>query len=338
MKRQRGWTGWGGALTVVLVAPAGALAIASVVLATTVAAATGQGSTVAAGGGDPPAAAVAGIPAPYPAALTAAAARFAVPWSVLAGIYRVECDFGASALAGCPRGTENSAGAQGPGQFLAPTWRRSLPPHALIGPGPPAPAGAGMATDGDGDGVADAWDPFDAVASTARMLASDGAATDLRAAIFSYNHDPSYVAEVLALAAGYQEAGAPATGGAPASAAVASVVAFATSQLGRPYLWGGASPGGWDCSGLVEVALDGVGIHLEHNAAAQYAATASTAVPLGALRPGDLVFYGASPATIHHVGIAIDSRRMIDAPDTGSVVRVDPVAAADLLAATRPLP
>lgn len=320
-----------------MVAPVGALAIASVVLATTVAAAAGQGPMAAASTGPSPVGAVAGIPAPYPAAFAAAAARFAVPWGVLAGIYKVECDFGTSVLMGCPRGTENSAGAEGPGQFLAPTWRRSLPPRALIQPGPPAPAGGGEATDGDGDGVADAWDPFDAVASTARMLASDGAATDLPRAIFSYNHDPSYVAEVLSLAAGYERAAATAAGGLPAGPAVASVVAFATSQLGRPYLWGGAGPGGWDCSGLVEAALAGVGVHLVHNAAAQYAATASTAVPLGALRAGDLVFFGASPATIHHVGIAIDSRRMIDAPDTGSVVRVDPVAAADLLAATRPL-
>ncbi len=281
---------------------------------------------------------VADIPPTYLEAFDRAAATYGVPWSVLAGIYRVECDFGRSRLPGCLPGTRNSAGAEGPGQFLPGTWRRGLAMGVIIPPGPPAPRGDGYAADGDGDGIADAWDPFDAVASTARMLADNGAPQNLSGAVFSYNHDPQYVAQVLALAAGYDRARAavqPAT--TTRAASVAPVLAFATAQLGRPYQWGGAGPATWDCSGLVQAAYATVGLRLTHDAAAQYTATDAHVVPVSRLAPGDLVFYGTSPATIHHVGIAVDATHMIDAPFTGAVVRVDPVAAGDLFAATRPL-
>ncbi len=291
---------------------------------------------------------VRGIPAAYMAAFRSAQARYGVPWDVLAGIYEVECDFGQSPLAGCRPGTANPFGAQGPGQFLPPTWRRGLPPSALIAPGPPAPPGDGFATDGDDDGVADVWDPADAVASTARMLAADGAPGDLAGAVFAYDHSPTYVATVLALASAYADGvpgpatvgAVPAAGsaaGRTARAAVATVLDFARAQLGAPYRWGGSGPGGWDCSGLVQAAYAAAGLVLTHDAAAQYRETERAAVPLSALRPGDLVFYGSSPATIHHVGIVIGGTVMIDAPHTGAVVRVDPVAAPDLLAATRPV-
>ena len=150
---------------------------------------------------------LAGIPGSYLADFERSGARFGVSWAVIAGIYAEECDFGRSRLAGCnPPGTENPAGAQGPGQFLPTTWRRGLAPHQLIPPGPPTRTDAeGYATDGDGDGIADPWDPADAIASTARLLAANGAASgDVAGAIFSYNHDPSYVAAVLAHAAAYE--------------------------------------------------------------------------------------------------------------------------------------
>ena len=324
-----------------LVAAAAAVVVA-LLAAIPLGGATGSG-TGPDGGRAAPVGAVAGIPSQYLAAFDRAAARFGVPWSVLAGIYRVECDFGRSTLPGCLRGTRNSAGAEGPGQFLPGTWRRGLAPGTIIAPGPPAPDGGGYATDGDGDGVADPWDPFDAAAATARLLAASGAPGDLSGAVFAYNHDPGYVTQVLALAAGYQRdrdgsLAAPVEAGrSPAPASVAAVLAFARAQLGLPYRWGGAGPGSWDCSGLVQAAYAAGGTVLSHDAAAQYAATAARPVPLDRLEAGDLVFYGTSAATIHHVGIVIDAERMIDAPHTGAVVRVDPVAAPDELAATRPL-
>ena len=153
------------------------------------------------------------VPPEYRPLLTASARRYGVRWPVLAGIYKVECDFGRSREPGCnPPGTENAAGAQGPGQFLPPTWRRGLGPHQLIPPGPPtADIAEGYAADGDGDGIADPWSTADAVAGTARLLAANGGtdAGTVAGAIFAYNHDPAYVQQVLAYAAAYAGQEAP---------------------------------------------------------------------------------------------------------------------------------
>lgn len=314
------------------------------------------GLAVGLGAGNPPPpapvapAVVEGIPADYLADMEAAGARFGVPWSVLAGIYRLECDFGRSPLAGCnPRGTENPVGAQGPGQWLPGSWRRGLGSHELIPIGPPTTSIAdGFATDGDGDGRADPWIPADAVASTARLLAADGGASgDLAGAVYAYNHDLAYVDQVMALATTYQEATvagpqSPSPGVSPASAlsaasAASAVLSFAQAQLGKPYLWGGSGPAEWDCSGLVQAAYLRAGIVLSHNAAAQYAATEGRPAPLSQLQPGDLVFFGSSAPSIHHVGIYVGHGDMIDAPHTGAVVRVESIGWPDLWGATRPL-
>jgi cell wall-associated NlpC family hydrolase len=236
-----------------------------------------------------------------------------------------------------------------------------LAPGQLITPGPPTATDvAGYATDGDGDGIADPWDPADAVASTARLLAVNGAgAGNLSGAVWAYNHDPTYVEEVLALSTAYQSAtpvtaGTPAAGSGPgqtsgsvagpgtslgvgAPAAVAAVLGVARAQLGTPYQWGGAGPAGFDCSGLVMVAFAAAGVGLPHNAAAQYEVTAGRPAPLNGLRPGDLVFFGTSVPTIEHVGIYVGGGQMIDAPHTGAVVRIEPIGWSDLLVATRPL-
>lgn len=159
-----------------------------------------------AGGQDVPSPAARQIPAVYLADFEASGARFGVPWGVLAGIYQLECDFGRSQLAGCnPPGSQNGAGAQGPGQFLAPTWRVGLSFRSAIPLGPPTTSDAqGFATDGDNDGVANPWDPADAIASTARMLAAQGAASGgVSGAVFAYNHSPTYVNQVLGLAQVY---------------------------------------------------------------------------------------------------------------------------------------
>jgi cell wall-associated NlpC family hydrolase len=332
-----------------------------VLVGTVVSGLAGAPSSVAAPpspAGDP--GTVTGIPAPYLADLEAAGSRFDVPWTVLAGIYHEECDFGQSTLAGCdPPGSENGAGAQGPGQFLPGTWRKGLAPHQLIPPGPPtASTAAGFATDGDGDGVADPWDPADATASTARLLAADGAATgDVAGAVYAYNHSEGYVQAVLGWADTYQQeaAAAPVDGSGGSSgpalatadpsalssadpSALSAVLAFAAAQLGDPYAWGGAGPDRWDCSGLVQAAYALAGVDLAHNAAEQYRATAIDRVSPGAgLVPGDLVFFGPSLAGIDHVGIVVGGGEMIDAPHTGAVVRVESYDWSDLIAATRPL-
>jgi peptidoglycan DL-endopeptidase CwlO len=108
-------------------------------------------------------------------------------------------------------------------------------------------------------------------------------------------------------------------------AGYASVVAIAQRYLGVPYVWGGASPSGFDCSGLTMYCYAQVGVSLSHGATDQQ--HASTPVSLSNLRPGDLVFFG-SLSFSHHVGIYVGGGQMIDAPYTGAVVRYDSIGGA----------
>jgi peptidoglycan DL-endopeptidase CwlO len=94
-------------------------------------------------------------------------------------------------------------------------------------------------------------------------------------------------------------------------------VRLARTQLGAPYVYGGASPGGFDCSGLVMWVYGRLGIPLPHNAAALY--SSGRPVSLAHLRPGDLVFFHG----LGHVGIYIGHGRMIHAPQTGERVEIE---------------
>ncbi|HET7648163.1 MAG TPA: lytic murein transglycosylase [Gaiellaceae bacterium] len=103
-----------------------------------------------------------------------AGAAYGIPWQVLAAINQVESDFGRNM-------GPSSAGAVGWMQFMPSTWAR-------------------WGVDANGDGIADPWNPDDAVYAAARYLAAAGGASDLRRAVFAYNHAGWYVDEVLGLA------------------------------------------------------------------------------------------------------------------------------------------
>jgi hypothetical protein len=100
----------------------------------------------------------------------AAGTAYGVPWQILAAINEVETDYGRDL-------SVSSAGAEGWMQFLPSSW-------------------ATYGVDANGDGFADPYNPADAIFAAARYLRAAGAATDLRGAIFSYNHSQAYVESV----------------------------------------------------------------------------------------------------------------------------------------------
>ena len=115
-------------------------------------------------------------------------------------------------------------------------------------------------------------------------------------------------------------------------------VDWAMAQQGKPYVWGGVGPNGFDCSGLVQQAWAAQGVGIPRVAADQYAAGAK--VPFDQLLPGDLVYWAtdpSTPSTIEHVAMYIGGGHMVNAPHTGDVVRTDWIGGGGFVgAATRP--
>jgi cell wall-associated NlpC family hydrolase len=102
----------------------------------------------------------------------------------------------------------------------------------------------------------------------------------------------------------------------PASAAAAQAVQIALGEQGVPYVWGGSSPSGFDCSGLVSWAYGQVGISLPHYTGSLW--NVGTHVSVDQLEPGDLVFFHGES----HVGMYIGGGQFVQAPHTGDVVKV----------------
>ena len=278
-----------------------------VLLVAVVAAGAGAGIASLLGGGDatPSATATADIPPAMLALYQQAAATCpGLPWTVLAAIGTVESGNGTSTLPGVHAGA-NSAGAEGPMQFEPATFAAYDQPVPPGGADPPSP-----------------YDPTDAVYAAARDLCANGAAngTDLKAAVFAYNHASWYVTEVLDLAQSYGQTQAETVA---AGTAGGIAVDWALAQVGTPYVWGGETPGvGFDCYGLVQAAYKAAGITLPRVAQDQYDATAKLG-PGDPLQPGDLIFFGGGPTDVTHVGIYIGNGQMVDAPHTGADVRVE---------------
>jgi peptidoglycan DL-endopeptidase CwlO len=310
---------------------------------------TGQGGTAVTAA--QPAASTAGhnsIPASFLQLYKQTGQKYGVPWVVLAGIGKVESDHGRTSLPGARNGA-NAFGAAGPMQIgiggaAGNTWG-----------GPPVhPAGlrvAGVATDANSDGSASVYDPADAIAGAAKYLLAHGVLSDPAGAIFAYNHLVSYVQAVLSWAGAYAQGGftvsavttavqaqcVTTTSDQVPNQAVASVIAFARQQLGKPYLWGGTGPDSFDCSGLVMMAYRSVGVSIPRTSQQQW--TWGPRIQPGHEQPGDLVFFPGADGTRAspgHVGLVIGHGLMVEAFATGFPIRIAPYRNRALVGFTRP--
>lgn len=245
----------------------------------------------------PSAAAAHSIPGSYLALFEQTGRKYGIPWPVLAGIGEVESGDGAN-------DGPSSAGALGPMQFIPSTWRIY----------------------GDGG---DIMNPADAIPAAARLLLANGAPAAIPAAIFAYNHSPDYVREVLSWANTYAAGGYTVSGGQQAdctlaavrqapSAIAAQIVSYAMAQAGKPYIWGGTGPAGFDCSGLIWAAYRSVGIILPRTTFGMWDLPAH--IPGQDAEPGDIVFFNTGPGTAPdhpgHAGLVIGNGRMIVASCT----------------------
>lgn len=116
-----------------------------------------------------------------------------------------------------------------------------------------------------------------------------------------------------------------------ASGNAAVVVQYAMAQQGDPYVFGGAGPNQWDCSGLVMMAWKQVGVNLPHSAHQQY--NQIPHVSRDNLQPGDIVFFYSD---LHHDGIYIGNNQVVHAPTEGQSVQVESVNNMPFAGAGRP--
>ncbi|MDT0262471.1 NlpC/P60 family protein [Jatrophihabitans lederbergiae] len=279
-------------------------------------------------------------PAAYVALVSAAGAMCpAAPASVIAAQIEQESGWNPKAV--------SPAGAEGISQFLPGTW----PSWSKAGESPFDPAAAIPAQGRYDCSIAaqmQAWQGQGKVPAsltlTELMLAGYNAgpyAVLSAAGIPQNGQTPGYVAAITARAAHFADTTGVVPGGGPFAA---KEIAAAQSQIGQPYSWdGGTYTGptlgqctndggfndchivGWDCSGLVMYAVyqaSGGAIKLSHDAQAQ--GDAGKPVDRDSMLPGDVIaFANPGESVAHHIGIYIGNDQMIDAPQSGELVRID---------------
>ncbi|MCW2919471.1 MAG: hypothetical protein JWN52_7539 [Actinomycetia bacterium] len=108
----------------------------------------------------------------------------------------------------------------------------------------------------------------------------------------------------------------------PATGKALKALEFAFSKLGYPYRYGGTGPSSYDCSGLLLRAWQSAGVSIPRTSQAQYSFTSGSRISFANLQPGDLVFFYP---TIHHVGMYVGNGMMIQAPQTGDVVKISDI-------------
>ncbi len=247
--------------------------------------------------------------------------------AVLAAQLHQESGFNPNARSG--------VGAMGIAQFMPETW-------AIHGHG-------------------DVWNPADAIPAAARYDCAVAAATASVSAdprekmLAAYNAGPgavlayagvppytetrNYVRTILAQVQVYGDAIDAINGGTVSASAVAPVLEFMESQIGKPYVWGATGPDAWDCSSLVQAAYRQIGVSLPRVTVDQM--RAGPQVSAVDPQPGDLLFIpGAdgTPAAPGHVGMYVGDGRVIAAKGARwGVVESDLSDWTSIVAVTRPL-
>ena len=268
-------------------------------------------------------------------------------WSVLAGIGSVESDHGATVEI-APDGTTDPPfvgprlDGSGVGGNVTPhydtddgRWDGDDEYDRAVGVTQHLPANwSDYGVDATGSGEADPHNVFDSVAGTAVELCQSAQGEpvdfadrdDLEDALFRYNPADWYVDDVMTEIEGYDALSLADSAGeeGEGSEAGQQAVEWALGELGKPYVWGGTGPDGYDCSGLVMRAWQEAGVDIPRVTTDQLAH--GNRVGLDELQPGDLLFFNRGPdPQPGHVTMYAGDGEMINAPSTGQVVRVDPI-------------